>query len=62
MRHLLHFDKAKAIENNDVVKNNTGFAYLVNGDLAKAEELFNSMTAATAGIKMGTWCYCNNKR
>jgi tetratricopeptide (TPR) repeat protein len=50
---LASFEKAKAIENNDVVKNNTGFAYLVKGDLVKAEELFNSMTAATPESKWG---------
>lgn len=50
---LASFEKAKAIENNDVVKNNTGFAYLVKGDLVKAEELFNSMTAATSESKWG---------
>jgi len=50
---LTALDKAKAIENNDVVKNNTGFAYLVKGDMAKAEELFNSMTAATTESKWG---------
>ena len=47
------FEKAKAIENNDVVKNNLGFGTLVKGDLAKAEEYFNSMTAATAESKWG---------
>jgi len=47
------FDRAKAIENNDVIKNNTAFAYLANGDMVKAEELFNSMTAATAGSRYG---------
>jgi tetratricopeptide (TPR) repeat protein len=50
---LVALDKAKALENNDVVKNNTGFAYLVKGDLVKAEELFNSMTAATPESKWG---------
>lgn len=30
-----------------------GFAYLVKGDNAKAEELFNSMTAATPESKWG---------
>jgi tetratricopeptide (TPR) repeat protein len=50
---LSSFEKAKAIENNDVVKNNTGFAYLLKGDNAKAEELFNSMTAATPESKWG---------
>ncbi len=50
---LASLEKAKAIENNDVVKNNMGFAYLVKGDNAKAEELFNSMTAATPESKWG---------
>jgi tetratricopeptide (TPR) repeat protein len=50
---LAAFDKAKALENNDVVKNNTGFAYLVKDDMVKAEELFNSMTAATTESKWG---------
>jgi len=47
------FERAKAIENNDVVKNNLGFGSLVKGDLAKAEEYFNSMTAATTESKWG---------
>ena len=47
------FEKAKAIENNDVIKNNLGFGSLVKGDLAKAEEYFNSMTAATPESKWG---------
>ena len=46
-------EKAKAIQNNDVVKNNMAFAYLVKGDNAKAEEVFNSMTAQTAESKWG---------
>jgi len=50
---LASFEKAKAIANNDVVKNNIGFVYLVKGDLAKAEEVFNSMTAATTESKWG---------
>ena len=50
---LAAFEKAKAINNTDVVKNNMAFAYLVKGDLAKAEETFNSMTAATAESKWG---------
>ena len=50
---LAELEKAKAIENNDVVKNNMGFAYLIKGDNAKAEELFNSMTAATPESKWG---------
>jgi tetratricopeptide (TPR) repeat protein len=47
------FEKAKAIQNNDVVKNNLGFCSLVKGDMAKAEEYFNSMTAATPESKWG---------
>jgi len=47
------FEKAKAIENNDVVKNNLGFGSLVKGDLPKAEEYFNSMTTATPESKWG---------
>jgi tetratricopeptide (TPR) repeat protein len=47
------FEKAKAIENNDVIKNNLGFGSLVKGDLVKAEGYFNSMTAATAESKWG---------
>jgi tetratricopeptide (TPR) repeat protein len=47
------FEKAKAIQNNDVVKNNLGFGSLVKGDLPKAEEYFNSMTTATPESKWG---------
>lgn len=47
------FEKAKAIENNDVIKNNLGFASLVKGDLVKAEEYFNSMTSSTPESKWG---------
>jgi tetratricopeptide (TPR) repeat protein len=46
-------EKAKAIENNDVVKNNLGFAYLLKNDNAKAEEFFTSMATATAESKFG---------
>jgi len=46
-------DKAKALQNNDVVKNNLGFAYILKGDLVKAAEQFNSMSAATANSKAG---------
>jgi tetratricopeptide (TPR) repeat protein len=46
-------EKAKALNNNDVVKNNFGFAYLLKGDDAKAEEYFTSMTTATAESKFG---------
>jgi tetratricopeptide (TPR) repeat protein len=47
------YEKAKTIENNDVVKNNLGFGALVKGDISKAEEYFNSMTAATPESKWG---------
>ena len=50
---VAEFEKAKAIQNNDVVKNNLGFGALVKGDVAKAEEYFNSMTAATPESKYG---------
>jgi tetratricopeptide (TPR) repeat protein len=46
-------ETAKAIENNDIVKNNFGFAYLQKGNNAKAEEYFTSMTAATPESKFG---------
>jgi tetratricopeptide (TPR) repeat protein len=46
-------EKAKAIENNDIVKNNFGFAYLQKGDAAKAEEYFTSMATATPESKFG---------
>jgi len=47
------FEVAKAIQNNDVVKNNLGMCSLVKGDLVKAEEYFTSMTAATTESKWG---------
>jgi len=47
------FEKAKAIQNNDVIKNNLGFCSLVKGDMVKAEEYFNSMTTSTAESKWG---------
>jgi tetratricopeptide (TPR) repeat protein len=40
------FEAAKAIENNDVVKNNLGAIALMDGDIAKAEELFTSAMGA----------------
>ena len=36
-----------------MVKNNLGFGALVKGDMSKAEEYFNSMTAATPESKWG---------
>jgi tetratricopeptide (TPR) repeat protein len=47
------FEGAKALQNNDVVKNNLGFATLMSGDMTKAEEYFTSMTAATPDSKFG---------
>jgi Flp pilus assembly protein TadD len=47
------FEKAKAIENNDVIKSNLGMASLAKDDLTKAAEYFNSMTAATNESKWG---------
>ncbi|MCX6329659.1 MAG: hypothetical protein NTZ85_09135 [Bacteroidia bacterium] len=47
------FEKAQAIENNDVVKNNLGAAYMAKGNLDKAGELYNSMAAATTESKFG---------
>ncbi len=47
------FETAKALQNNDVVKNNLGFCALVKGDMAKAEGYFTSMTAATPESKWG---------
>jgi tetratricopeptide (TPR) repeat protein len=50
---ILEFEAAKAIQNNDVVKNNLGFGALVKGDMAKAEGYFTSMTAATPESNWG---------
>jgi len=50
---IVALEKAKAVENNDVVKNNLGFAYLQKGDYAKAEEYFTSMATATPNSKFG---------
>ncbi len=47
------FEKAKAISNNDVVKNNLGAVALMEGDLDAAEELFTSMTSSTPTSKFG---------
>lgn len=46
-------EKAKAIENNDIVKNNLGFVSVLKGDFTKAEDYFTSMSAATAESKYG---------
>ncbi|HUS87608.1 MAG TPA: hypothetical protein VMW76_10235 [Bacteroidales bacterium] len=47
------FERAQAIQNNDVVKNNLGFVALLQGDNDKAEEFFTSMTSSTAESRFG---------
>ena len=47
------FERARAIENNDVVKNNLGMTAIAKGDFARAGEYFSSMTAATAESRWG---------
>jgi Flp pilus assembly protein TadD len=46
-------EKAKALKNDDNVKNNLGFAALLKGDIKGAAEYFNSMSAATPESKFG---------
>jgi len=46
-------ETAKALKNDDIVKNNMGFAALVKGDYAAATEYFNSMSASTPESKFG---------
>jgi tetratricopeptide (TPR) repeat protein len=46
-------EKAKALKNDDVVKNNMGFAALLNRDVKAASEYFNSMSAATPESRFG---------
>jgi len=50
---IASLEKAKAIQNNDIVKNNMGFAYLLKGDKTNAAEYFNSMSASTPESKYG---------
>jgi tetratricopeptide (TPR) repeat protein len=50
---LAAFERAKALQNNDVVKNNLGMAYLALGEIAKAEEQYTSMTAASPESRWG---------
>jgi len=47
------FEKAQAINNNDVVKNNLAAAYMAKGDLVKAAEIYKSMATATTESKFG---------
>ena len=46
-------EKAKAIKNDDVVKNNLGFLALMQGNIDEAEEYFTSMTSSTDESKYG---------
>jgi len=46
-------ETAKALKNDDIVKNNMGFAALYKGDYAASAEYFNSMSASTAESKYG---------
>jgi len=50
---MVAFEKAKAIKNDDVVKNNMGFAALLNEDFKAASEYFGSMSASTPESKFG---------
>lgn len=50
---LAAFERAKALQNNDVIKNNLGLAYLAKGDIANAEAQLTSMTAATPESRWG---------
>lgn len=47
------FEKAQALQNNDIVKNNLGYVALVQGDISKATELFNSVTTSTMQSRHG---------
>ncbi|MBN2487328.1 MAG: hypothetical protein JXB34_15235 [Bacteroidales bacterium] len=44
------FEKAKAVKENDVVKNNLGVIALMEGDAAKAEELFTAAMSAGEAV------------
>lgn len=44
------FEKAKSLNDNDVVNNNLGVAALMKGDIAKAEQLFTASTGAGAAV------------
>lgn len=46
-------EKAKALKNDDVVKNNLGFAALLKGDINAASEYFGSMSASTPQSRFG---------
>ncbi|HCC70611.1 MAG TPA: hypothetical protein DEQ09_05600 [Bacteroidales bacterium] len=48
------FEKAKAIKNNDVVKNNLGFIALIEGNIDEAEEYFNATSTEESKYGLGT--------
>jgi len=50
---IVALETAKALKNDDIVKNNLGFASLVKGNYAAATEYFNSMSASTPESKFG---------
>jgi tetratricopeptide (TPR) repeat protein len=50
---IIALEKAKALKNDDVVKNNLGYAALLKGDLKAASEYFGSMSAVTPESKFG---------
>ncbi|MCJ7821104.1 MAG: hypothetical protein MUP53_07860, partial [Bacteroidales bacterium] len=50
---MVALEKAKALKNDDVVKNNLGFAALLKGDIKAAAEYFNSMSASTPESRFG---------
>lgn len=50
---IVALEKAKALKNDDIVKNNLGYAALLKGDLKASAEYFNSMSAATPESRFG---------
>lgn len=46
-------EKAKALKNDDIVKNNMGFAALLQGDLKAASDYFGSMSTSTPESRFG---------
>lgn len=50
---MVALEKAKALKNDDIVKNNMGFAALLKGDFKASAEYFNSMSASTPESRFG---------
>jgi tetratricopeptide (TPR) repeat protein len=50
---MVALEKAKALKNDDIVKNNLGYAALLKGDTKAASEYFSSMSTATPESKFG---------